>query len=469
MAIHFDDHNLRASMVGAEHGITDAELREAGPAAREALRSFRKAFEEGRYGFPSLPSDTTTIQAMQHYAQEQAGSYDTVCVVGIGGSALGAWALDCALHGPHPVQSKGHPRLVVLDNIDPAFLRLALDSMNPRKTLVLPIAKSGSTAETAATFLIVREWLTAALGRKAPRRIAAVTTEGKGDLYALALREGYRVFFLPENVGGRFSVLSAVGLLPAALTGLDVRKIGKGAAAMTGLCWRDDLEANIALRAAMLHHLVWTRKGKSIQVAFPYSNQLWGAAFWFPQLWAESLGKARDRAGNLVHAGQTPVAALGATDQHSQAQLYMEGPNDKVFTFWAVRRFADPGRIPRAKTGFAAFDYLTSQTLARLIEAERRATTAALTNELRPNCTFTLDRIDEEHIGGFLQLMEFETAFLGELLHIDAFDQPGVEAGKRFTFGLMRRPGAKQYRASFEEYEAKRARAGTRSPARADA
>jgi glucose-6-phosphate isomerase len=251
-------------------------------------------------------------------------------------------------------------------------------------------------------------------------------------------------------------VLSAVGLVPAALIGLDTGKLLKGAAAMTHLCWEKDLDKNPALRAALLHFLVWRLKGKNIQVAFPYSNRLWGTAFWFRQLWAESLGKARTRAGDLVNTGQTPVAALGTTDQHSQVQLYVEGPNDKVFTFWAVRKHASSGKIPKARLGLEAFDYLGGRTLAELLEAERVSTMAALTENGRPNCAFILDRVDEAHLGAFMQLMEFQTAFMGELLNINAFDQEGVELGKRFTFGLMGRPGNTAYRERFEAYQDKR-------------
>jgi glucose-6-phosphate isomerase len=344
--------------------------------------------------------------------------------------------------------------------VDPDFTEAALASMNPRKTLVVAIAKSGGTAETVSTLLIVREWLAKALGRKAASRIVAVTTEGKGDLFALAEAEGYRTFAIPENVGGRFSVLSPVGLVPAALIGIDIGKLTRGAAAMTELSWQPDLAANLALRSALCHWLIWTRKAKTIQVAFPYSNHLWGTAFWFRQLWAESLGKAVDRKGRTVHTGQTPIAALGTTDQHSQVQLYIEGPNDKVFSFWAVEKFSAAGRIPAAKVGLPAFDALAGKTLAQLIDAERRATAAAMVENGRPNCTVTLGKVDEEHLGAFLQLMEFQTAFTGELLNIDAFNQEGVELGKKFTYGLMGRKGFEQYAQQFAAYERKREAAG---------
>ncbi|MGD0496871.1 MAG: glucose-6-phosphate isomerase [Bryobacteraceae bacterium] len=459
MKIQFDERNLLAGAVGRANGIARGEFDRSQPKALEALRSFRRLSEADRYGFPHLPFQKKAIQAIRQYAGSVHGGYDTVCLVGIGGSALGAWALDCGIRGPHPVQgayTPEHPRLVILDNIDPSFTAAALASMDPGRTLAVAIAKSGGTAETVATFLIVRDWLERALGSGASSRIVAVTTEGKGDLFVLAQREGWRVFAIPENVGGRFSVLSPVGLLPAALIGIDIAKLTRGAAAMTRCCWWEDLEQNVALRAALCHWLIWTRKDKPIQVAFAYSNHLWGTAFWFRQLWAESLGKARTRAGKTAHVGQTPVAALGATDQHSQVQLYIEGPNDKAFTFWAVDRFASPGKIPAQRLGLPAFDALAGKSLAKLFDAERRATAAALTENGRPNCEVTLGRVDEEHLGAFLQMMEFQTAFMGELLNVNAFDQEGVELGKKLTYGLMGRKGFEGYRARFDAYEKKR-------------
>jgi glucose-6-phosphate isomerase len=459
MSIAFDPRNLLAPMVGNGNGLTQAEIDAAMPAALEALKGFEAQWKEGKYGFPDLPFDQKLIGEVNKLAKKLEGSYDTVCVVGIGGSALGCWALDCAMRGPHPVQgtySSSKPRLVIMDNVDPDFIDHALASMTPKKTVVVVIAKSGSTAETMGGFLIVRDWLMSALGKKAAGRIIAVTSEGRGDLKVLATKEEYVTFHIPENVGGRFSVLSAVGLVPAALAGINIKKLCRGAAEMTAACWKENLDENIALSAALHHYLIWTLKKKTIQVAFPYSNFLWGTAFWFRQLWAESLGKAKDRAGNVVHVGQTPVAALGTTDQHSQVQLYMEGPNDKVFSFWVVAKTKKTSKIPKAKLGLAGFDYLGGQTMAKLLDAERRATEAALSAAGRPNCSFTLDKVDEEHLGAFFQMMEFETAFMGEMLNINAFDQEGVELGKKFTYALMGRAGFEEFEQQFTDYEAKR-------------
>lgn len=462
MAIHFDETNLLASMVGTGHGLTKQEVASAKTLALTSLADFETKSADQVYGFPNLPFQKDIVKEILTYSSNIRGTFDTICLVGIGGSALGAWALDCGLRGPHPVQAPfnvKNPRLVILDNVDPSFIGSAIQSMNPKKTLVIVIAKSGATAETCSTFLIVSNWLYSRIGKAAARRIAVVTSEGTGDLKTLAVREEYATFHLPENVGGRFSVLSAVGLLPAALAGFDIEALLKGAAQMNQICWSRDLAKNIALRSALSHYLLLTKHNKPIQVAFPYSNRLWGMAFWFRQLWAESLGKAKTREGKLVNAGQTPIAALGATDQHSQVQLYMEGPNDKVFTFWAVKKQPDAGGIPEKKLQLEGFDYLAGQSLAKLLDCERRATEAALQENKRPNCTFTIDTVDAYHLGAFFQLMEFQTAFVGEMLDINAFDQEGVELGKKFTFGLMGRKGFKDYKQRFAAYEAKRKKA----------
>lgn len=459
MKIQFDDKNCFAGMVGEEHGITPGEFEAGKTAALDALKSFRKLSDAGTYGFPHLPFNQD-LKGILKLAGKLKGSYDTVCLVGIGGSALGPWAVDCALRGPHPIQGRhdaNNPRLVILDNVDPMFAEDALDSMNPKKTVVLVVTKSGSTAETTSTFLLVYDWLKKGIGaKKAAGRVIAITTEGKGDLDGLARQEGFASFYIPQNVGGRFSVLTPVGLVPAALTNVNIGKLIKGAAAINKLAWEENLETNLPLRAALIHSLLLVKKGKSIQVAFPYSNRLWGMAFWFRQLWAESLGKAKDRQGKVVHAGQTPIAALGATDQHSQVQLYIEGPNDKLFTLYRVNRFDTQGKIPSAKVGFESFDYLAGQNLSKLIDAECRATAAALTENQRPNCTFTVDKVDAAHVGALFQLLEFETAFAGELLDIDAFDQEGVELGKKLTYGLMGRKGFTEYKEWMDAYETKR-------------
>ena len=447
--IRFSYGNALDSAVGAD-GIRRQDMSQA--AAERALGQFRARVDSGEIGFPRLAEDHMSVSAITEFAADVRDSVDDVVVVGIGGSALGAYALDVALRGPHPLQSPiparkngsartPRPRLVVLDNIDPGVIAAALERLNPRRTLVCVIAKSGSTAETMATFLIVREWMRSAVGKRARAQIVVVTDPRKGDLLHIAREEQYPTFFVPPNVGGRFSVFSPVGLLPAALLGLDLKKLMRGVADATELSWQRKLEDNPALQSSLVHHALDTRRRKSIEVVFAYSSYLWGAAFWYRQLWAESLGKRVDRNGQVVEAGQTPVAALGATDQHSQLQLYTEGPRDKMITFWEVEKPRVDLKIPKDFAKYESTAYLGGKSLGALLRAERVATEAALTRAGRPNCRWTLPRLDEYTLGAFFQLLEFQTAFAGELYGVDAFDQPGVELGKKMTYGLMGRKG----------------------------
>jgi glucose-6-phosphate isomerase len=446
LKIEFRYDNALAKRVGDE-GLCPEDLSKEAAAA--AVEAFRGRVDSEEIGFPRLPEDRETAAAVEEFARGTRGKIDAVLLVGIGGSALGAYALDVALRGPHPLQAppsrKHGPRLVVLDNIDPGLIAAALDVLDAKRTAVCVIAKSGSTAETLATFLIVREWITKRLGRKARERIIAITDPQKGDLLAVAKEEKYPLFFVPPNVGGRFSVLSTVGLVPAALIGLDIRSLLRGAGDANKLCWQRRPERNPALMSALVHWALNQRRRKSIEVVFSYSSYLWGAAFWYRQLWAESLGKQFARSGETVYAGQTPVAALGVTDQHSQLQLYAEGPRDKMITFWEVERPRAEVKIPKEFARYDSFAYLGAKQLSALFRAERAATEAALTEAGRPNCRWTLPRVDEYNMGAFLQMLEFQTAFAGELYGVNAFDQPGVELGKKMTYGLMGRKGYEEF------------------------
>jgi glucose-6-phosphate isomerase len=191
----------------------------------------------------------------------------------------------------------------------------------------------------------------------------------------------------------------------------------------------------------VLLYLLATRRQRSIQVLMPYADGLLQLADWYRQLWAESLGKRVDRRGRKVETGQTPVTSLGATDQHSQVQLYMEGPQDKVVTFLEVERLRKEVAIPKAHADLASLGYLGGRSLGELLAAEKRGTEIALTAAGRPNFTYRLPTINEHVLGQLIYLFEFQTAIAGELYGINAFDQPGVEAGKVAAFALMGRKG----------------------------
>lgn len=450
--IRFDYTHLSADVVGPEHGLSRAELEALVGPSRAALAAVQ-ARREQDLRWLDLPHDVALAESVLGYAEACAGRFQNVVVLGIGGSALGTSALHAALNSPyHNLGANGPaPRLFVLDNIDPDLVGEFLDQFDLSETLVNVISKSGGTAETMAQFLIFRQHLIEQVGLEAHREHVVVTTDAeKGVLREIVRREGYSSFEVPDGVGGRFSVLSAVGLLPLALAGIDIKGVLKGAADMDEVCREQDFFANPAQVHAACQFLMQTRKRKPIAVTFAYSQRLALMADWYAQLLAESIGKRRARDGREVFAGPTPVRALGVTDQHSQVQLYSEGPFDKWFTLLSVDEPDHGVEIPTAFEDLEGVAYLGGRTLKELFAAERDGTRIALAEAGRPSATFRLSKVDPHQVGQLIALLEISVALMGEHYGVDAFDQPGVEAGKIAAYALMGRAGFESRRKAIE-------------------
>ncbi len=446
MAIRFDYSNVMAENIGAEHGLSSANFEQLIPAGTEILKALRQKAENGSLGFYQLPNDTAGLADILNYAGVVKSRFENYVHIGIGGSALGPIALQTSLQDSYYNLSH-KPKMFFPDNIDPDWLNDLLKQIDVSKTLFHVVSKSGSTAETAATMLYFMDFLKKKLGERFFQNLLFTTDPVKGLLNQIAREYPIQCFRIPSGVGGRFSVLSPVGLLSAAVAGIDIEGLLKGAREMAGICDHDDLMQNPAFLFAAIHAL-YMQKGKNISVMMPYSNKLRDWADWYRQMWAESLGKKYDIDKNIIHVGQTPVKALGTTDQHSQVQLYVEGPNDKVISFLEVERFEQNGLLDNHFEYIDEFNYLKGKTLAELINAEKSATELALTNNQRPNLTFRFDRVDPYNVGAFTFLLQAATAFAGGLLKINAFDQPGVEEGKIATYALM---GRKGYESKAEE------------------
>jgi glucose-6-phosphate isomerase len=450
MSIQIDYTNMLSDVVSG--GVPEGAWRDAGEEFRRAHREVGRLREDGTLGFFRLPDDTALLGQSLRFAEERTAGLRDVVVLGIGGSALGPVALRTALRpsGWNMLDDRargGRPRLHVLDNVDPETIAALLDRLDLATTLFVVTSKSGGTAETMSQYLIVRERLQSA-SLPVNRHFVFVTDPKKGALRPLADAERITALDIPPDVGGRFSVLTPVGLLPAALIGIDVRALLEGAGEMARRCATDDLRRNPAGVFALLQYLGDSRAGKPMQVLMPYSDPLRDFAAWFVQLWAESLGKIRPDGRSV---GPTPIAALGATDQHSQVQLFMEGPADKTITFLAVGERAVDLTIPRLHEDVTELAYLGGHTLGELIDVEQRATAGALARRGRPNMTIHLDRVDAWHVGGLIMLLEIATAYAGQLYGVNAFDQPGVELGKQFAYALLGRPGADAARREWDE------------------
>ena len=436
------------------HGLARQRLTELAGRFTAVQEEVGRRRGAGEYGFYDLVDQGPTVREITAFAEGVGQAYDHVLVLGIGGSALGTKALLNALRRPawNEWDDEGRdffPRVTVLENVDPTTVAAALDRIDPRRVLVNVISKSGGTAETMAQYLVVRAWLESALGDAASRHLVFTTDPVRGALRELAARDAIATLDVPPAVGGRFSVLSPVGLLPAALAGIDVAGLLAGARRAVGRAGADDLLHNPAALYAALHWAADTELGARIHVLMPYTDRLRELAEWFRQLWAESLGKRVDREGRTVHVGPTPLAAVGATDQHSQVQLFMEGPFDKVITFVRLERFSDDLPIPApARAGApgvpslpADLAYLPGHTLGELLNAEYEATSAALTEMGRMNCTLHLSELTPDSLGELIMFFQLATGYAGVWYGIDPFDQPGVELGKRLTYAAMGRPG----------------------------
>jgi glucose-6-phosphate isomerase len=458
--IRLDYNNMLAPRLGGR-GIDPQRLAELGERFREVHADTARRREEGELGFFALADDDELVGAIETFAEGPGQAFENIVVLGIGGSALGTVALRSALLDPYWNELSGEgreffPRLYVLDNVDPATLTAFLGRVDLRRTLFNVVSKSGGTAETMSQFLLVRERLAEEVGENYRRHFIFTTDPEKGVLRRLAREEGIAALPVPENVGGRFSVLSAVGLLPAALVGIPVRELLEGARQMTARCDAPGLRENPAGLFAALQYLAATEADAPIQVMMPYSDRLRDLADWFRQLWAESLGKQRTRDGSEVHVGPTPVKSLGATDQHSQVQLYIEGPFDKTIAFLVEREREGDLEIPHAYGEIAELGYLGGHTFGELLDAEMRATEAALTLRGRMNMTLEVERVDAAALGGLMMLLQIATVYAGGLYDIDPLDQPGVELGKQLTYAIMGREGFDEARKEWEARDPKR-------------
>ncbi len=436
-----------------DHGLDPDVLAPGGPAAAAAVvltqrleTSRGTGWERWRLLAEGAMREEH-VKAVKAIAKKYEGKLDNVVVLGIGGSALGNIALQSALNPltHNLAKDRTHPRLFVLDNADPIPFHQTLGFItneDPKfdRTLFVVISKSGETAETAAQFLIVRDMLQKARGDGHADRLIAVTDPEKGTMRRLCDAAGYETLPVPEGVGGRFSALSPVGLISCALCGIDIDGLLDGAAAMEQACRSEDLHANPAGMLATVLVELGQRQGKTAHVMMPYANQLYLMADWWRQLWAESLGKIVKGVQGVTYAGFTPVKALGATDQHSQVQLYREGPNDKAIIFLEVEKFATDVAIPEG-LGEDALAYLEGSSLATLLSAEKTATEFALTESRRPNLTIRFPEVTPHTVGQFMMLWQIATAYAGLMLGVDAYDQPAVELGKKATFALMGKPG----------------------------
>jgi glucose-6-phosphate isomerase len=456
MAVRVDVNGALDSLVG-ETGLRETELAnlEQNVAGAHAALDARRKAKEMR--FRDLPYEKRELQDTLQLAREVRSEADTLVVLGIGASALGTRALYQALcppfHGDRPGSAERGARLLVADNIDPRTFGAILDEVDPHRTTFNVISKSGETAETMSQFLVIRERLLKVLGAvDYSRRVVVTTDADAGALRQIVNDEGFRSLAIPAGVGGRYSVLTAVSLFPAAVAGIDIEELLAGAVAMDERCSSPSLFENPAYLHGAVHYLAHIARQKTVRVMMPYSDALAGVAVWFAQLSAESLGKELDLDDRVVRNGQTPLSALGSRDQHSLLQLLAEGPDDKILTFIRVEDHGVRLEIPQGYGDLESVGYLGGRSLGELLNLEQRATEISLAERGRLTTTLHVPMINAYTLGQLFYLLEVQTVLEAALYRVDPFNQPGIEAGKRLTYGMAGRRGFEEKRAEVEAW-----------------
>ncbi|MBA3813293.1 MAG: glucose-6-phosphate isomerase [Alphaproteobacteria bacterium] len=365
----------------------------------DALTTFRTAYQKGELAPLSLVEKTDDITSYQE-AAERFENFDDILILGTGGSSLGGKTL-------YALAGQKAPRLHFMDNIDPHTFSRLFETINPKATGVLAISKSGSTVETLMQLAIC-------LQRLDKKHFMAITEPTPNTLRKIAEDHQWTCLDHPTNVGGRYSCFSVVGLLPTLLAGLDAHAFREGARTILENHLTEESPPALQGAAMAAHH------NKPLSVMLPYADQLDSFALWYRQLWAESVGKDGK--------GTTPIRALGTVDQHSQLQLYLDGPKDKFFTLitpqWQGRGEAvQSSLIPE----------FTGKTMGDLFDAELRATYETLVNHKCPTRLITVEALDERSMGALMMHFMIETIITSYFMGVNAFDQPAVEEGKRLA------------------------------------
>lgn len=434
-----------------EHGINAQELDGLTP----KLAEIATKLQQTKPSFTKLAYDSATADQVTALAEQTTANFENLLVLGIGGSDLGARAIMAALASPYRnfEQHRNGMRVFFLGgNTDPQEITDVLSQVDLKKTTINIISKSGDTIEPMSAFVFLRDKLVAEVGQENhAKHIIATTDVAKGTMREITDKWGYQSLIVPANVGGRFSVLSTVGLFPAACAGIDVRALLAGAAAMDESI-SQAAENNIALLYAALHYLGYRNHNQNIHIVMPYAERLRQFGFWYRQLWAESLGKKESSNGEVINTGPTPVAALGATDQHSQMQLYNDGPFDKLLTFIRVEKFDQNYKIPKPLEDLEGVTYMAGHDFAEIINTEAKASAIALAQNGRPNGTLVVPELTAHTLGELFMLFEWGTAYMGELLAINSYNQPGVEAGKTAMYALLGRDGFTDKKNEFERF-----------------
>lgn len=420
--VKLDFSNILYEQIG-DNGLSASEVEST---AKKAISLFSEMPYKELEFLDIYRQDLTMIKELAKKARD----YEYFILLGIGGSALGPKVIVESLSPMHNLKRK--PKIFIFDNVDPVTFKNIIETVDLNRTLINVVSKSGATSETLASFLILWKLIR---DRKLEvnEHFVFTTDPEKGNLRIIANEYEIPCLSIPKNVVGRYSVLSPVGLFLLEILGIKSEEMLEGARDISERALKTSLQENSMAVTASSLYLMDKLKGRKVVVFLPYSDRLKTLSEWFCQLWAESLGKEGK--------GTTSYPSLGTTDQHSQLQLWMEGPEDKVILFVCVERHGYQEEIPEEFHDLEGLRFLGGHTLEELINTEQLATEMALTMNKKPNLKLILPKIDPYRIGQIFQYLQVVTAMAGLLYGVNPFNQPGVELGKRLTYGALGKRG----------------------------
>ncbi|TYB30874.1 MAG: glucose-6-phosphate isomerase [Candidatus Mcinerneyibacterium aminivorans] len=443
----FDFSNILKKNIGEESGLLDDFYDQHNTIIREAYKKIENSRGKSTYKFMELPYQK--VEKFLEY-KHKLDKFDYFVLVGIGGSSLGSYALFKSLkHKNHNIIND--KKIFFVDNSDPATLNEVLDVVKLDKTVFNVVTKSGSTAETMSAFSVIFNLLKKR-NLDLRKHIIATTSKQKGDLFSIAQKYDLDTFYIPEDVGGRYSIFTPVGFIPALFLDIDIKNLLEGAKFVDSAWRRKQVENNPIVLSGLVNYLYDKKMNRNILALMCYKDKLENIGYWYQQLWAESLGKKYNHDNEIVENGSTPIILRGATDQHSVLQLFMEGPHDKLIVFLDSEETPTNinFKVDELKE-FRSLSYFNDKSSKELINSELKGVKYALLKAERPNYTIKIDKIDEYHLGGLLYALELQTVLSSSLYRVNPFDQPGVEEGKKATYALMGRDGYDEKRKEMEE------------------
>ncbi len=433
----YDFTNLLSENIGSQNGVSRQQITDMQPLANKVLEAvFSQSTEEHNAVFDIL--DNVDLAKIKSLAADVREKCENFVVLGIGGSALGSLAIFDALvpagHNFLDKKDRTAPRFFVEDSIDPEVISGLLDTIELSETVFCVVSKSGKTVETMTQFLYIRDLCEQRLGGDWVNHFVVLTDDNQNFLHNYAFENNLRLLTIPTKLGGRYSVLSVVGLFPAAVLGLDVDALIGGAKMMLEHCKNANVWQNAPMLSALINFWHY-QNGKNMTVLIPYSETLNVFDDWFCQLWGESIGRDLTRDGQKLvgtaRIGQTPIQVTGPSVQHSQFQLYLEGPDDKTFTFVGIQKFKNDLALPKMLNQIFGKEVSKGRTFGDLLNVERVSSESALKMFGKPNETILVEKVDEQVLGKMFMFFVCKMLFTAEMLNITPFGQPAVESIKR--------------------------------------